>query len=161
MRKVIPALAAAIVLVHPFLGAAASLEAAWTIVLNPSDFIVGPALGQLHTRHSWAAGFDEHASTFEIALRKTTVPVPAPKCRMDYLILTIPHYYPENPKQASPSDRRAVYDALLAMKTRGTGSMSARVEAPSGFGRNGAAGPELTACNLLFALPLSVQVRDR
>jgi hypothetical protein len=161
MRKVLPALAAAIVLAGLSPGVAASLEAGWTIALNPPDFVVGPALRQLHTRHSWVAAFDDRTGTFEIALRKTSVSIPAPKCRMDYLILTIPHYYPENPKQASKSERRAVYDALLALQTRGIGSMAARVEAPLGFARIGTAGPELTACNLLFALPLSVQVRER
>jgi hypothetical protein len=161
MRKVLPTLAAAIMLAHSPLGMAAGSETAWTIVLNPSDFIVGPALKQLRTSHAWVTGFDDRTGNFEVALRKTAVPIAAPKCRMDFLILKIPFYYPENPKQASGSERRSVYDALLALQTRATGNMAVRVEAPPGFARIGASGPELTACNLLFALPLSVQVSER
>jgi hypothetical protein len=77
---------------------------------------------------------------------------------MDYLILDIPFYYPENPKQASVSERRAIYDALLALKASNRGSVTARVEAPESLARMGPRGVELTACNLSFALPLSVQV---
>jgi hypothetical protein len=161
MRKVLPAFVAAIGLTYLSLGIAAGLETAWTIVLEPPDFLVGPALRQLHTRHSWVAEFDDRTGAFEIALRKTSVAISAPRCRMDYLILTIPFYYPENPKQASLSERRGVYDALLAIQASGAGGMTARVEAPAGFARMGPKGPELTACNLFFALPLSVTGRQR
>jgi hypothetical protein len=51
-----------------------------------------------------------------------------------------------------------VYDALLAMQTRGSGSVTMRVEAPFGLARNATAGAELTACNLHFTIPLSVQI---
>ncbi len=161
MRNRLWLLVAAIMLACPPRTVAASLETAWTITLRPGDFIIGPALKQLHTRHAWA-GLNEQSGLFEVALRKTAAPIPAPKCRMDYLILTIPAYYPETPKQASASERRAVYDALLAMEEHGSGSMTARVEAPLavGLAQKGAKGMELTACNLFFVLPLSVQVSE-
>jgi hypothetical protein len=160
MRISLPIIAATALLLAPQPPAgAAGAEPAWTITLKPSDFILGPALRQLHTRHAWAAGFDDQSAGFEVALRKTAVSIRAPQCRMDYLILTIPSYYPETPKQASASERRAVYDALLGIQERG-GSMTARVEAPLGLARKGAAGMELVACNLYFALPLSVQVAE-
>ena len=131
---------------------------AWTIKLRPADFVVGPPLAQLHTRHTWAAAFDGQSGAFEIALRKTAVAIRAPSCNMDYLILKIPFYYPENPKQASVSERRTIYDAFVSLQAAGSGILTARVEAPVPFGRTGARGAELTACNLLFAFPLSVQV---
>jgi hypothetical protein len=159
MRNWFPAIAAALLLTQPPTALAAGAEPAWTITLNRSNFIVGPALRQLHTRHAWAAEFDDQRAGFEVALRKTSVSIRAPQCRMDYLILTIPSYYPENPKQASASERRAVYDALLGIQERG-GSLTARVEAPLGLARQGSAGMELVACNLYFALPLSVQVAE-
>jgi hypothetical protein len=158
MQYVLPMIALALVLAKPHAAAATDVEGTWTITLHPSNFILGPALRQLQTRHPWAAGFDER-SGFEVALRKTSVAIPAPKCRMDYLILQIPTYYPENPKQASPSERRTVYDALLQIQERG-GSMTARVEAPLGLSRKGPGGAELVACNLYFALPLWVQVSE-
>jgi len=99
--------------------------------------------------------------TFEIALRKKAVAIPAPRCRTDYLILAIPFYYPENPKQASVSERRAIYDAFVTFGAGGSGSLTARVEAPAGPARAGANGIELAACNLYFAFPLSVQVSTR
>jgi hypothetical protein len=160
MRKSLSMVAAAIVLTQLPPAFAAGFETAWTITLNPSNFILGPALQQLHTRRSWAAGFNDQAGDFEIALRKTAVAIPAPKCRMDYLILEIPTYYPENPKRASPGERRTVYDALLRIQERDGGSMTARVEAPLGLARKSAARAELVACNLYFALPLSVQVSE-
>jgi hypothetical protein len=137
--------------------AASGEEAAWTIVLHPSDFVIGDALKNLKTRHTWAPGFDEGWGAFDVALHKKAAAVPAPHCRMDYLILKIPTYYPENPKKASVAERRAVYDALVALRTRGTGSFTARVEAPVPIGQMSGGHIELTACNLYFALPLSVQ----
>ena len=131
---------------------------AWTIKLRPADVVVGAALAQLHTRHTWAAAFDLQSGAFEIALRKKAVAIPAPSCNMDYLILKIPFYYPENPKQASVSERRAIYDAFMAFQAAGSGILTARVEAPAPFSRTGARGAELAACNLLFAFPLSAQV---
>ena len=77
---------------------------------------------------------------------------------MDFLILKIPFYYPENPKQASLSERRAIYDAFVAFQAAGRGMLTARVEAPTPFARIGARGAELAACNLMFAFPVSVQV---
>jgi hypothetical protein len=157
MRNSLPTIAAALLLTQPPMAGALGDEAAWTITLDPPNFILGPALRQLHTRHAWAAGFDDRDRGFEVALRKSSVTIPAPRCRMDYLILTIPSYYPETPRQASQDERRAVYDALLKIQESG-GSMMARVEAPLGLARKGANGTELVACNLYFALPLSVQV---
>lgn len=56
------------------------------------------------------------------------------------------------------SERRAIYDAFVAFQAGGKGILTARVEAPVPFGRTGPRGGELTACNLLFAFPLSVKV---
>jgi hypothetical protein len=137
---------------------AADEVAAWTITLRPADFVIGAALAKLHTRRSWAAGLDESTGAFEIAVVRKAVTIPAPQCRMDFLILTIPFYYPENPKQASASERRAIYDAFVAFQAGGSGRLSARVEAPAGLARIGANGRELAACNLYFAFPPSVQV---
>src|SRR5205807_1020715 len=89
---------------------------AWTITLRPADFVIGPALAQLHTRRTWAAGFDEQPGGFEIALRKKAITIPAPSCNMDFLILKIPSYYPENPKQASVGERRAIFDSFTAFQ---------------------------------------------
>jgi hypothetical protein len=144
-------------LTGPRIGIAAGQEAAWTITLHSTDFVIGAALKQLHTRHAWIADFDDQTGGFEVAVRKTAVDIPAPACRMDYLILKIPSYYPENPKQASVSERRGVYDALVGIKDKG-GSITARVEAPDTLGHMGPKGFALAACNLYFALPLSVQV---
>jgi hypothetical protein len=158
VRNRLSTIAAALLLVQSPAAVAAGAEPAWTITLNHSNFIVGPALQQLRTRHAWTVGFNEQGRGFQVALRKTSVSIPAPRCRMDYLILEIPSYYPETPKQASPEERRAVYDALIKIQEAGGGSMTARVEAPLGLARDGASGAELVACNLYFALPLSVQV---
>jgi hypothetical protein len=135
--------------------------AAWTIVLRPADYVIGEAVARLGTRRAWAAKFDERDGGFEIAVRKQAVAIPAPQCRMDFLILKIPFYYPENPKQAPASERRAVYDAFVALQAAGTGSLTARVEAPESLARKGARGAELTSCSLYFAFPLSVQVAPK
>jgi hypothetical protein len=128
--------------------ASAEEVAAWTITLHPGDFVIGPALAQLHTRRTWPAGFDEQQGGFEIALRKKAVAIPAPSCNMDFLILKIPFYYPETPKQASVSERRAIYDAFVAFQAGGKGILTARVEAPAPLARTGSRGVELAACNL-------------
>ena len=130
----------------------------WTITLRPGDVVIGAALAQLHTRRAWAPGFDDKQGGFEIALRKTAISIPAPQCRMDYLVLTIPFYYPENPKQASLAARRAVYDAFVALQARGSGTITMRVEAPETIARRGPRGVALTACNLYSAFPPAVQV---
>ena len=131
---------------------------AWTITLRPGDIVIGAALAQLHTRRTWAPGFDDKHGGFEIALRKTAISIPAPQCRMDYLVLTIPFYYPESPKQASVAARRAVYDAFIAVQARGSGTITMRVEAPETIARRGPHGVALTACNLYSAFPPAVQV---
>ena len=136
----------------------AAERASWTVVLRPTDFVVGEALGQLHTRRQWMSGFDERTGVFEIALRRKAVVISAPRCRMNYLILTIPVYYPENPKQASIRERRVIYDALVALQAKGKGSATLGVEAPEPLSRLGKRGIELVACNLYFAFPISVQV---
>ena len=132
--------------------AAAAEEPAWTFVLHASDIIAGPTLEKLRTRHHWRWRFEQDG-TFEIALRKATFPAPAPRCRMPYLILAMPSYYPENPKQSPLPERRAVYDALLTMQGTGTGTLRVRTEG-SYYVRQGASGPELTTCNVYFVLPL-------
>jgi len=101
--------AAILVLICARAAPAADEVGSWTLVLRPGGYVIGAALRQLRTRRSRVVEFDERFGAFEIALRKKAVAIPAPHCRMDYLILTIPSYYPENPKQASVSERRAVY----------------------------------------------------
>lgn len=159
MRKLLTALLGMLVSLQPPVAACAEEAPAWTIVLRPADYVIGPALAQLRTRRTWAAEFDERFGGFEIAVRKKAVPIPAPQCRMDHLILKIPFYYPETPKQASVSERRAVYDAFATLQA--AGSVTARVEAPEAFARKGPRGAELTSCSLLFAFPLSVQASLR
>jgi len=122
----------------------------WTLAFSPEDIVIGPRLKAIRTRHRWSQG--------EVAVRKSAIPIPAPGCRMDYLILTIPSYYPEHPNQPSPAERRAAEDALLAMTERGSGRFTAHIEGP--FWRQGPTGPELTACNLFFSLPLSFRLDD-
>jgi len=161
MRKMLAALVAMSILTCAPAAASADEVAAWTIMLRPTDFVIGAALAQLRTRRTWAAGFDERSGAFEIALRKKAVAIPAPRCQMDFLILAIPFYYPENPKQATVNERRAIHDAFVAFQAGGSGSLTARVEAPAGLARIGATGIELAACNLYFAFPLSVQVSAR
>jgi hypothetical protein len=126
----------------------------WTVPLRASDIVVGEGLRKLHTRHHWIEEFDEQNGKFEIAVRKSAFPVAAPQCHMDYLILDMPLYYPETPKQAPLSERRAVYDALLAIAASGKGALSAHVE-PLQYARKGPSGPELTSCNIYFVLPLA------
>jgi hypothetical protein len=161
MRKLLTALLGMLVSMQAPVAAPAEEAPAWTIVLHPADYVIGPALSQLHTRRTWVADFDERFGGFEIAVRKKAVPIAAPQCRMDHLILKIPFYYPENPKQASVSERRAVYDAFATLQAAGAGSVTARVEAPEAFARKGPRGVELTSCSLLFAFPLSVQAAPR
>ena len=161
MRKMLATLLAISILTCASAAVSAEQVAAWTIMLRPTDFVIGTALAQLRSRRTWVVGFDEHSGAFEIALRKKAVAIPAPHCQMDFLILTIPSYYPENPKQASVSERRAIYDALAAFQAGGSGSLTAQVEAPGGLARTGANGIELVACNLYFAFPLSMKVSAR
>jgi hypothetical protein len=161
VRKILAGLLAMSMLTGASAAASGEEVAAWTISLRPIDFVIGAALGQLRTRRAWVAGFDERSGGFEIALRKKAVAIPAPRCQMDFLILTIPAYYPENPKQASVSERRAIYDAFVAFQDGGSGRLAARVEAPGSLASIGANGVALAACNLYFAFPLSAQVSPR
>ncbi len=161
MRKILAALTALSAVAWIAVAASPDEAPAWTITLHPDDFVIGAALAQLRTRHAWPAGFEEQHGAFEIALRKKAVAIPAPSCNMEFLILKIPFYYPETPKQASVTERRAVYDAFVAFQAAGRGVLTARVEAPAPFARTGPRGVELAACNLLFAFPLSVQVSAR
>jgi len=133
-------------------GAAAAPGPVWTMTLHPSEIIVGEALAELKTRHQWQWRFDKDGK-FEVALAKSTSPVPAPQCRMPYLILAMPLYYPETPKQAPLADRRAVYDALVKMQETKQGSLQVQTE-PLYYFKYGASGAELTTCNLFFVLPL-------
>lgn len=75
-------------------------------MLHAKDYVIGDSLKRLQTRRAWVADFDDRLGGFEIAVRKTAVAIPAPQCRMDYLILKIPFYYPETLKQASVAERR-------------------------------------------------------
>ena len=133
-------------------GAAAAPSPVWPLTLHPSDVIVGEALAKLHTRHEWQWRFDTNGK-FEVALLKSASPVPAPQCRMPYLILGMPLYYPETPKQATLAERRAVYDALLKMQETKQGTLQVQTE-PLHYFTYGASGAELTTCNLYFVLPL-------
>jgi len=123
----------------------------WTTVLRSPDFIVGPDLQKLNVRHKWAWEFN--AGEFEVAVKKTAIAVPAPQCRMEYLILRMRMYYPENPAQATTEQRKAVYDALLSIKRAGKGGLKIRFDA-LWYSRQTPSGPELTTCNIYFALPL-------
>jgi hypothetical protein len=138
------------------IGPAASADEAWTIVLHPKDYVIATALARLKTRHHWVEQFDA-SGNFEVAVARGAVSIPSPQCRMDYLILKIPFYYPENPKQASLSERQSVYDCLVALQERDNGSVSMRVEAPLGLARGSGRRMELTSCSLFVALPLAVQ----
>ena len=129
---------------------------AWTIVLHPKDFVVGSALSRLKTRRKWIDRFDE-VGNFDVAVLRTAVEIPSPKCRMDYLIVNIPTYYPETPRKASLSERRSVYDQLVALQESGNGSVTMRVDAPEDLARTVGRRIELTSCSLFVALPLSVQ----
>jgi len=123
----------------------------WSTVLHADDFLAGPELQRLNTRHHWKWKFEDG---FEVAVRKSAIPVSAPKCRMDYLILTIPVLYPEPGKpEASPAERQAVYDALVAIRRQGKGGIRIRFDAMS-YWQRGPSGPELTSCNIWFTLPL-------
>lgn len=133
-------------------GAAAAPGPVWTMTLHPADIIVGEALAKLGTRHEWQWRFDRDGK-FEVALVKSASPVPAPQCRMPYLILGMPLYYPETPKQATLAERRDVYDALLKMQETKAGSLQVQTEPLYSF-KYGASGAELTTCNLYFVLPL-------
>lgn len=133
-------------------GAAAAQSPIWTMTLHPSDIIVGEALAKLQTRHEWQWQFDNNGK-FEVALVKSASPVPAPQCRIPYLILAMPLYYPETPKQAPLAERRAIYDALLKMQETKQGSLQVQTEPLYSF-KYGASGAELTTCNLFFVLPL-------
>ena len=93
----------------------------WATVLRSEDFVVGSDLQKLNTRHKWAWKFN--AGVFEVAVRKTAISVEAPQCRMEYLILTMPMYYPENPAQATTEERQAVYDALVNIRKTGKGGL--------------------------------------
>jgi hypothetical protein len=126
----------------------------WTVRLHSGDIVVGQQLEKLNSRHHWLWQFsnDNFEGKFDIAVRKSSIPILAPKCRMDYLILTRPEYYPETPKQASVTERRAVYDALLKLTETGQGSLVVHFE---GEVHKGPSGPELTGCNIYFVLPLA------
>jgi hypothetical protein len=122
----------------------------WTVVLRAGDFVVGPDLQKLSARR-WAWNSD--GGQFEVAVRKSAIPVPAPQCRMEYLILKMPAYYPENPAQATPAERQAVYDALMKIRKEGKGALKVRFDA-LWYSRQGSSGTELTTCNIYFSLPL-------
>lgn len=130
--------------------AAFAAEPTWTATLRAGDILVGQDLAKISSRR-WLWEFKD--GKFEVAVRRSAIPVAAPKCRSEYLILTMPVYYPENPAQAPMAERKAVYDALGALKKSGQGSLRIRFDAP-GLWRKGPSGAELTACNIFFTLPL-------
>jgi hypothetical protein len=134
---------------------AASKE--WTVRLHPDDIVAGQQLENIKSRHHWLWRFNNEnvEGNFDIAVRKSSIPILAPKCRMDYLILTMPYYYPETPKQAPVTERRAVYDALLKLTKTGQGSLTVHFEVIPWEVHDGPSGPELTGCNIYFVLPLA------
>jgi hypothetical protein len=123
----------------------------WTVRLHADDIVVGRPLEKLKSRHQWV--WQNDVNGFDIAVRKSAVPVLAPKCRMEYLILTMGIPYSESaPKPAAEIERQALYDALLQLKETGQGSLIVHFW---GGVREGPSGPELTACNINFVLPLA------
>ena len=117
-------------------GIADAGEFEWTFILRPPDMVAGAEPAKAAGAPPLAMGIRRQGGKFEIAVRKSAFPAAAPQCHMDYLILGMPLYYPENPKQAPLSERRAVYDALLAMQASGKGALSAHVE-PLQYARTG------------------------
>ena len=126
-------------------------QPSWTVVLHARDFVLGDALQRVHTHHHWISGFN--GGRFEVAVRKSAIPIPAPNCGMDYLILTMPAYYPEDPAQATLEQRRSVYDALMRIQETGREGLKVRFDA-LWYSKKGRSGPELTTCNIYFTLPL-------
>lgn len=147
--KTIPFLLVAIARFAFDAGIADAAPSTWTVTLHSSDIVAGEKLQTLRGRHRWNWKFDEQDGKFEIAVRKTAFPAPATGCRSDYLILAMPLYYPENPKQAPMAERRAVYNSLLAMQAAGKGSFSAHVETLFDTGKG------IDGCNIYFVLPLA------
>jgi hypothetical protein len=123
----------------------------WTERLHADDIVAGRPLEKLKSQHQWV--WQNDVNGFDIAVRKSAIPILAPQCRMDYLILTMGVPYSESaPKQAAVIARQAVYDALLKLKQTGQGSMTLHFW---GAVHKGPSGPELTACNIDFVLPLA------
>jgi hypothetical protein len=120
-------------------------------VLRSADIVAGQELQKLNSARKWMWKFTD--GQFEVAVRKSAVPVAAPQCKAEYLILKMPMYYPENPAQAPMAERQAVYDALLAIQKAGKGGLKVRFDA-LWYSRKGPSGPELTTCNIYFSLPL-------
>jgi hypothetical protein len=154
MRAKTMLVTAALILIAGALAQAAAAINEWTVRLHGDDIVVGQPLENLKSRHHWLWRFNNEnfEGLFDVAVRKSSIPILAPKCRMDYLILTMPEYYPETPKQAPVTERRSVYDALLKLAETGQGSLTVHFE---GEVHKGLSGPELTGCNIYFVLPLA------
>lgn len=86
-RKMLAAAVPLLALARLATASAAGQEPAWPIVLHPKDFVIGASLTGLHTRHTWVDHFDDKTGSFDVAVSKKAVAIPAPQCRMDYLIL--------------------------------------------------------------------------
>jgi hypothetical protein len=124
----------------------------WTAVLQHDDFIVGPDLQELKTVHRWRWKFEEG---FGSQFGKSAISISAPKCRMDYPILTMPELYPEPGKpEASMVERHALYEAVAQIQKQGVGARKITFDASWYWGK-GASGPEPTSCNIWFPLPLT------
>jgi hypothetical protein len=132
-------------------------EPVWTAVLRSRDIVAGQELQKLTSTRKWMWKFTD--GQFEVAVRKAAIPVPAPQCRSDYLILRMPMYYPENPAQAPQAERQAVYDALIAIQKAGKGALKVRFDA-LWYSRKGPSGQELTTCNIYFTLPLEKRAAE-
>src|ERR1700683_3002386 len=56
----------------------------WTVRLRADDIVVGQQLEKLKSRHHWVWRFNtEIVDGFDIAVRKSAIPILATKCRMD------------------------------------------------------------------------------
>lgn len=82
MTKMRATLVLLALLIHPQIDAVAGEQAAWTILLHPSDFVIGSALNRLEKHRQWTAGFDDQTGAFDIAVRKQAVAIAPPQWRM-------------------------------------------------------------------------------
>ena len=83
-------------------------------------------------RHRYA-GNNEYTfaegGQFEVFVRTSAFPVPAPHTDREFLILRMPWTDPDHPKASRfIARKRKLFDAILAMKTRGEGAVDVVVE---------------------------------
>jgi len=57
----------------------------WTVRLRADDIVVGQQLEKLKSRHHWVWRFNtEIVDGFDIAVRKSAIPILATKCRLPH-----------------------------------------------------------------------------